>query len=490
MHHHAMSHPQATGTCPNGRMPAGHGQLAHTTEPDQNPGPDIPDASLQPHDFGIGHLFYSLREALIVADAATGQIVLWSPGAETLFGYSAAEALTLTVDVLVPERFKQLHAAGIARYHATGHGSLVGSGTAVPLTAMRKDGDEVAIELTLTPIQAQLGEGRFVLALARDVTERTQAAELLAKIIETMADGMLVFDADGQVTLANAAAARIFGLKRDQIVATSYAQPPWRRLTVDGKPFADEEAPFALVKQTGQPVHGVEFAIERPNGERSVLSINAAPLYDAANVFVGVVALVTDITERKRLEEQLTQQAFYDSLTRLPNRKLFLDRLRHSLTVVRRRGATVAVLFLDLDRFKPVNDSFGHAAGDTLLAAVGERLLTCVRSSDTVARFGGDEFTILLEDISHSSDTTRVAERIIAAVRKPFKIDNQRMKVGASIGIALCTPANVDAGAEDLLRQADIALYQAKAAGKGRAVIFEPRMNPQSLEPIEAAAAD
>ena len=179
--------------------------------------------------------------------------------------------------------------------------------------------------------------------------------------------------------------------------------------------------------------------------------------------------------ERENLEEQLRHRAFYDSLTGLPNRALFLDRIGHAIARGERNGQELAVLFIDLDRFKVVNDSLGHSAGDELLVQVGHRLRSCLRESDTIARLGGDEFTVLLEGQSATADATHAAARILSTLREPFIVDGQETYASASIGIS--GGSAVRESGRDLLREADIALYRAKASGRGRYTVFEPRMS-------------
>lgn len=191
---------------------------------------------------------------------------------------------------------------------------------------------------------------------------------------------------------------------------------------------------------------------------------------------------VHDITERKALEDQLAYQAFHDALTGLPNRALLTDRLEHALARAERSESSVAVLFLDLDRFKIVNDSLGHEVGDELLKAVGRRLQRCLRPEDTAARIGGNEFVVLLEDIASASYAVRVAERIIAALRTPFDVAGHEMVVTTSIGIALSSHGH---GASDLLRDADVAMYRAKDKGKARYQVFDPSMNALAMRRLE-----
>ncbi|HEY0969748.1 MAG TPA: EAL domain-containing protein [Gemmatimonadales bacterium] len=187
----------------------------------------------------------------------------------------------------------------------------------------------------------------------------------------------------------------------------------------------------------------------------------------------------------RRSEERLAHQAFHDPLTELANRALFLDRVRHALARRRRRDAGVAVLFVDLDDFKKVNDSLGHSAGDRLLVAAAERLCACVRSADTVARLGGDEFAVLVEDAGGPTDAAFVAERLVDALRAPFAVGGTELFVSASVGVAIAAPGE---GADELLRNADVAMYYAKARRKDGHAVFEPWMHETVRERLAIEA--
>ena len=184
----------------------------------------------------------------------------------------------------------------------------------------------------------------------------------------------------------------------------------------------------------------------------------------------GVVVTSRDVTDRKLLAEQLTRLAFHDPLTGLPNRALYMDRLAHALKRTLRTGEPVAVLFLDLDGFKRVNDSLGHDAGDELLKIAAERVRSSIRPSDTVARLGGDEFTVVL-DGADAAAAANVAGRLVARLAEPVPLGERAVAIGTSIGVAI-KQSSLDQP-DDLLRQADAAMYQAKQAGKGRYVVFE-----------------
>ena len=198
----------------------------------------------------------------------------------------------------------------------------------------------------------------------------------------------------------------------------------------------------------------------------------------------GIVVNARDVSDRKALEAQLTHQAFHDPLTGLANRALFFDRVTHALERRERMQDGLAVLFLDLDNFKTVNDSLGHAAGDRLLVAAAVRLGVCVRASDTVARLGGDEFAVLIEDATGDMASV-AAERITAALRAPFELEGKEVFVTASLGIAF---AEAGSTASELLRNADMAMYTAKGRGKGRSERFETRMHREALDRLELEA--
>lgn len=227
-----------------------------------------------------------------------------------------------------------------------------------------------------------------------------------------------------------------------------------------------------------------EFRMRHRDGDYRWVLCRGQAVYDSAGKALRVAGSLTDFTERHAFQEQLARAAFYDSLTGLANRSLFTDRLQHCLARARRNpDFCFAVLFLDLDRFKLVNDSLGHMVGDALLREIGVRVAKHVRGEDTVARLGGDEFTVLLEDIRRPRDATIVAGRILQDIAKPFVIDDHEIFTGTSIGITFCTGR--DLTVQQVLRDADTALYKAKETGRGRYVVFDSRMHEAVLEQID-----
>jgi diguanylate cyclase (GGDEF)-like protein len=238
----------------------------------------------------------------------------------------------------------------------------------------------------------------------------------------------------------------------------------WTTVTGDGSTLA-----FALDDGSGEPA----VCLIRRGGED--VRFGALDERRAQELIEHTTGALGRAAEREVLEEQLRHRAFYDSLTGLPNRALFLDRIAHSIARADRLGQELAVLFIDLDRFKVINDSLGHSAGDRLLVEVGRRLRSCLRESDTLARLGGDEFTVMLEGATAVADAPQAAERILATLRAPFVLDGQETYAAASIGIA--SGNAIRESGRDLLREADIALYRAKAGGRGRYTVFDAGLN-------------
>ena len=202
-----------------------------------------------------------------------------------------------------------------------------------------------------------------------------------------------------------------------------------------------------------------------------------------AKMLATIEQQTDEINQFPRRLDQLARQAFRDPLTSLPNRALFMDRLSHALTRTERRGEQLAVLFLDLDRFKVVNDSLGHGVGDQLLIGVSQRLAACLRPEDTIARLGGDEFAILLEDVKDDKGPTSVADRLTGELQQPFVVEGREVVITVSIGIAMSTARRMTP--EDILRDADLAMYHAKGKGKARYEVFDKSMNAPAKERMD-----
>jgi len=226
-----------------------------------------------------------------------------------------------------------------------------------------------------------------------------------------------------------------------------------------------------------------ELRIAGADGQTIWVEVRARPLHDGAGLSVGMSGTLTDITARRALEERLLVQAFHDDLTGLANRALFKNRLEHALTRRAPAHGLVGLLYIDVDRFKTVNDSLGHTAGDALLEAIAARLRAVLRPEDTIARLGGDEFAILVEDIRLPDEMLALAERVLAAFNTPFALLGRQMTIRSSIGVVVAAVG--DRSADDLLRDADVAMYRAKVGGRGSYALFEPSMQAEVAARME-----
>ncbi len=348
---------------------------------------------------------------------------------------------------------------------------------------LSSDGEEIPVSQTIVAHRGEDGEVRHLSTVMRDVSEaREREAKLrrserrLQRVLETLVEGVCITDADGRVLFANRGAEEILERPADELLGQQIADGTlgggrWRLRDEEGDPREDEELAVSKVLASGEAVHGVEHVLHRPGRKPKVVSVNAAPLDDEDGQREGVVASLRDVTRQWEAERELERQALHDRLTGLPNRTLFFDRLERASARAQRSRGSFAVLFIDLDGFKAVNDTLGHAAGDQVLERVADRIQECLRGEDTVARIGGDEFTILLEDFDTPGDVRIVVDRLLESLEPPHQVQGESFRVAASIGVAL---AGDETDPERLVRQADQAMYRAKQGGGGGFHLFDP----------------
>jgi diguanylate cyclase (GGDEF)-like protein/PAS domain S-box-containing protein len=329
----------------------------------------------------------------------------------------------------------------------------------------------------LETLAAQVALALEGAATAEDLHER-QSAERFRSLVQNSSDVIALLGPDLRIRYHTPSVERVLGYGENELVGA--------RLTdlVEGSDADRLRAFFVDVcKSPGIPMP-TDLPLRRRDGSTCQLESVFNNLLGDANI-AGVVVTARDVTARRKLEEQLSHQAFHDSLTGLANRALFTDRVAHALDRGVRRQNLFAVLFIDLDDFKTVNDSLGHAAGDELLVIIARRLEGCLRPADTCARLGGDEFAILIESIAQPEAAVVIARRILAAIAEPPRVLGSEVAVQASIGIAL---GSGNESASEILRSADLAMYRAKADGKSRYALYEPSMHERVLERLALKA--
>jgi diguanylate cyclase (GGDEF)-like protein/PAS domain S-box-containing protein len=351
-----------------------------------------------------------------------------------------------------------------------------------------RDGREVWIRDEGVVIGNERNEPAQYRGFMIDITPQKQAElalrdseEQTRLIIETASQAYVAIDAVGHIIDWNAQAEETFGWSRKEALGHTLEE---RIIPIEQR--AAHRAGLARYLATGEGRlvgKRIEVTALHRDGHEFSAELTIWPVGSGDAIHFS--ALIHDITLRKQLELQLQHQAFHDSLTGLANRALFRDRVAHALARQARSHGAVSVLFSDLDDFKTVNDSLGHDAGDQLLVAVAERLRAVMRPEDTTARFGGDEFAILLEETSEEG-TRRAAERILEALRSPFEFHGRQVVMHASIGASVTSDSQTEP--DDLLRQADLAMYNAKTSGKGRFAFYEPQMHAAAVTRMELKA--
>lgn len=417
----------------------------------------------------------------LLADNATD--VIWtmdlngrntyvSPSVQRLRGYTVTEAMQQTLHEALTPASAQIAQAGLTRALAAIQAKQPIPNFRAELEQPCKHGGTVWTEVSFSGIQNEAGEFVNFLGVTRDISERKRA-ELdlhIAAIAFESQDGMIVTDAQRTMLRVNHAFTQISGYAADEVIGKT------PRMLQSGRHDADFYAAMWATIQLEGVWHG-EIWNRRKNGEIYPEQITITAVKGSTGPVTHYVAVLRDITERKQLEKEVAQLAFFDTLTQLPNRRLFNDRLTQSLARAQREQSSLALMFIDLDKFKPINDTYGHEAGDSVLQAVARRIESSLRASDTAARVGGDEFLVLLPDLQSKDDALAVAEKIRLALEQPFVTSNGvTLLASASIGIAIYPDqARIQ---EDLLRLGDRAMYEAKNAGGNAVRLYIPQSEP------------
>jgi len=415
------------------------------------------EQALRKSESRLKQLIASTLDAVFTVDR-NGIVIEWNPQAEGTFGLRANEVVGRPLPPDVKQLFEAAHASTTRRLETIGR---------------RANGEEFPVEVTIDRVGR--GDDQTFTAFLRDISERKRSqAELenreqrFRALVEKSWSGVALLDANLAFSYAGASTERLLGYTEEDLAGTSFLAylHPRERETL-------RELLGALAAGSAHESQA-ELRFRHRSGVWIWLEAFAQNMLHEPSV--GAIVLnYRDVTQRKATEKQLEYQAYYDALTGLPNRLLFRDRVVNALAQANRNRRGVAVMYLDLDHFKLVNDSLGHSLGDALLSEVAARLQSCVRASDTISRLGGDEFTILLIDTSSSEAIAGVARKILQSFAHPIRVEGHELFVTASIGISIFPGDGEDV--ETLLRCADSAMYRAKELGRNQAQMFTASMN-------------
>jgi diguanylate cyclase (GGDEF)-like protein/PAS domain S-box-containing protein len=428
-----------------------------------------------------------LREALEASDFA---VVEASNGVEAVTAYEQRRPQMVVLDVMMPEMDGYRACAAIRHLPGGGMTPIMMLTGLDDVESVNKAFEAGATDFAIKPINwvVLCHRIRHMLRSRWTMDELQQSEARLATAHRIAGLGSWEWDLESGEVRWSAEIYRVYGVAPEGF--TPSPEAVLERVHPDDREIVTSARDEAI---RNRRTYSVDFRILRPDRSLRFLHEQAEVLLDDSGRRAVLAGTVQDVTDRKLSEEQIRFLAYYDGLTRMPNRLLFTERLEASLNVARRQKRTLALLFLNLDRFKQVNDSLGHTAGDTLLKGVAERLGKCLRDSDTiarggpasgsgdtVARLGGDEFIVCIPDISRGEDAAKVARRILESLKAPFHLDGHEVVVSASIGIGLYPHDGQDV--ETLLRNADAAVNHAKDCGRGNFQFYDQSMNDKALQ--------
>ena len=403
---------------------------------------------------------------------SSNRLVTGSPGWGDIVHPDDLEALSRTIGEAVAAsirfdcEYRILHADGMLRWvHEVG----------MP----HQDGQVLCLDGVISDITAR----------KRAEQAAAEAQKLLEVALENSPSGILIADApDGRIRFANRAALAMgVGAAEEPLPLTgikfAHHAVRWNVLRPDGEPMPASDLPLTRAIVRGETVEAEEAIIVAEDGRQHWVSVSAAPIVDSGGKVTAGIVVFSDIAQQKNAQWQLQRSAHHDALTGLPNRVLLADRLEQAMARARRAGGRLAVVFIDLDHFKPVNDTYGHGVGDQLLIQLARRMSATLRDADTLARIGGDEFLAVLSDLSGENDAQALMNRLLEALRAPVELDGLRLQVSGSIGVTFY-PQNEELDPEQLLRQADAAMYNAKLQGRNawRAFPVDGHEHAQSID--------
>lgn len=434
----------------------------------------------------------------IVTLDVNGTILRANPPAGQMFGYAAVDLIGLPLSTLIPGMSGDAAQGALARHIAAVAGGVSG---AREVRGVKRDGAGFPVELALSEVDR--GDERLLVGILRDLSSQRAAEtayeearkqlervdEMRRVIVHHAPYGIAVLSPGGRVLSLNPAAERLLGRRADEVIGRLTPQD-----FIDPLELAERTAQLAarlgaaitpaeaLGRHAALAGGPTEWTIARPDGSRIVAEISVTPLRNDAGEITSYLAMAQDVTGRRQAETQLQHLARHDALTGLPNRSWLQEQLKSALAMAQRSGGIMALLFIDLDRFKKINDSLGHHVGDGALIEVARRLTEALRSSDLVARLGGDEFVVLLPQVAHASDVEDVAAKLVERLRLPLQVGPHELRVTPSIGVAVYPQHGHDA--ETLMRHADQAMYRVKTQGRNAWGTFTAELDRSGAEAL------
>lgn len=431
-------------------------------------------AALQESEQRYRSLLQSAADGIITVNHAQ-KIMDWNRSAADSFGYQANEILGKNITTIIPTRLHSEFTSALAGVAAAEHNSALRS--PLEFLGLTKNGVEFPIECTASCWQTR--KQTYLTIMVRDISARKAFAEqsrIFSKVVAEAHNGVTVLDAERRIQIVNQAFTHITGYTIDEVKGKN------PRILKSGQhDDAFYQSMWAEINEHGH--WQGEIVNRRKSGELYAEWLHINIIRNSKGEIEYYVGIFTDITELKRMKDRLEYLSYTDILTGLPNRLLLNDRLMQQIRETERHRHRMAVMFIDLDRFKLINDSLGHGSGDELLRHISERLTKCVRSNDTVARLGGDEFIIVISDIERSNDAAAVARKILRALKSPISLNERDIHISPSIGISMYPGDGKDP--DVLLKHADTAMYRAKNSGGNQYKFFRTTMNSQSLKRLQ-----
>jgi len=438
------------------------------------------EKNLRASEQRISGIVATAMDAIVTIDQQQ-RIVLFNTAAEKMFGCTASDAIGTAIDRFIPERYRAAHREHVRRFLNNG-ATVRAMGHLQSLSGLRGNGDEFPFEASISEVEA--GGERLATVVMRDISAR-RAAELALQESEQRMHlaqqvariGTFEWDLTGQSGRVSPELAALYGLPAEDGLDTYES---WReRIHADDRPGVTQRVQKSLL--TGQRFEA-EWRVIWPDGSVHWLAGRAEIYRDEAGRPQRMLGVNIDISDRKEAEEAVRRMAQHDPLTGLPNRALLYEFAEHLLPATRRGITRAAFLFVDLDRFKPINDTYGHDVGDAVLKEVAERLDACLRGEDLVGRLGGDEFVAVLAHIHGEDDAAKIAFHVLDRLGQPYLINDLELHVSPSIGISLYPQDGKDV--DELIKCADVAMYNAKQNGRNNVQFFQPELNARSEEAL------